>query len=58
MPPSSGGARKGAGRKAEIKADKNLNIRIDEATLKKLAQLEKRWKCTKSEAVRKAIHDA
>ena len=57
MPPS-GGPRKGAGRKTEIKADRNLNIRVDQATLRKLARLEKRWKCSKSEAVRRAISEA
>ena len=53
----SGGKRKGAGRpKAGL--NKFLNVSVDEKTLKKLNELCKVWKCTKSEAVRKAINEA
>lgn len=35
--------------------DAHLHIRVDDATIKAIATLRKLWKCTASDAIRKAI---
>lgn len=53
-----GGARPNSGPEAKMDRDARIHVRVDDATIQRLKALARGWKCTASEAVRRAIAEA